>query len=74
MRVIASTIGRPPYGISKYLVDIIQPTLNKNQHKVKNSKSFVSQAQTWKIEPDEIQVYMMSQTFIHQYPSIKQLM
>ena len=74
MRVIVSTIGTPPYGISKYLVDIIQPTLNKNQHKVKNSKSFVSQAQTWKIEPDEIQVYMMSQTFIHQYPSIKQLM
>ena len=56
MRVIVSTIGTPPYGISKYLVDIIQPTLNKNQHKVKNSKSFVSQAQTWKIEPDEIQV------------------
>ena len=74
MQVIVSTIGMPPYRISKYLVDIIKPTLNKSQHKVKNSKSFVSQAQTWKIEPDEIQVYMMSQTFIHQYPSIKQLM
>ena len=56
MRVIVSAIGTPPYGISKYLVDIIQPTLNKNQHKVKNSRSFVSQAKTWKIEPDEIQV------------------
>ena len=54
MRVIVSTIGTPPYGILKYLVDIIQPKLNKNQHKLKNSKSFVSQAQTWKIEPDEI--------------------
>ena len=32
MRVIASTTGSPPYGISRYLVDIIQPTLNKNQH------------------------------------------
>ena len=31
-RVILSTIGTPPYGISKYLVDILQPTLNKNQH------------------------------------------
>ena len=41
-RVILSTIGTPPYGISKYLVDILQPTLNKNQHKLKNSKSFVS--------------------------------
>ena len=56
MRVIVSTIGTPPYGISKYLVDIIQPTLNKNQYKVKNSKSFVSQAEPCKIEPDEIQV------------------
>ena len=42
LRVIASTIGKLPYGISKYLVDIIQPTLNKIQHKVKNSRSFVS--------------------------------
>ena len=30
MRVTVSIIGRPPYGISKYLVDIIQPTLTKN--------------------------------------------
>ena len=67
MRAIVSTIGTPPYGISKYLVDIIQPTLNKNQHKVKNSKSFVSQAQTWKIEPDEIQV---SYDVTNLYPSI----
>ena len=74
MWVIVSTIGTSRYRISKYLLDIIQPTLNKNQHKGKSSKSFVSQAQTWKIEPDEIQVHMMSQTFIHQYPSIKQLM
>ena len=67
MRVIVSTIGTPLYGIPKYLVDIIQPTLNKNQHKVKNSKSFVSQAQTWKIEPDEIQV---SYDVTNLYPSI----
>ena len=33
MQVIVSTIGTPPYGISKYLVDIIQPTLNKNYTK-----------------------------------------
>ena len=56
MRVIVSTIGTPPYGISKYHVDIIQPTLNKNHPEVKNSRLFVSQAQTWKIEPDEMQV------------------
>ena len=56
MRLIVSTVGTSPYGISKYLVDNIQPTLNKNHHNIKNSRSFVSQAQTWKIEPDEIQV------------------
>ena len=67
MRVIVSTICTPPYGISKYLVDIIQPTLNKNHHKVKSSRSFISQAQTWKIEPDEIQV---SYDVTNLYPSI----
>ena len=40
MQVIVFTIVMPPYGILKYLVDIIQPTLNKNQHKVKNSDHF----------------------------------
>ena len=67
MRVIVSTIGTPLYGIPKYLVDIIQPTLNKNQHKVENSKSFVSQAQTCKLEPDEIQV---SYDVTNLYPAI----
>ena len=67
MRVIVSTIGTPPYGITKYLVDIIQPTLSKNHHKVKNSRLFVSQAQTWKIKPDEIQV---SCDVTNLYPSI----
>ena len=67
MRVIVSTIGTPPYGISKYLVDIIQLTLNKNHQKVKNSRSFVSQAQAWKIEPDEIQV---SYDVTNLYPSV----
>ena len=56
MRVIVSTVATTPYGISKYLVDTIQLALNKNKHKVKHSRSFVSQAQTWKIKPNEIQV------------------
>ena len=67
MQVIVPTIGTPTYGISKHLVDIIQATLNKNQHKVSNSRSFVSEAQTWKIEPDEIQV---SYDVTNLYPSI----
>ena len=56
MRVIVPTVRTTPYGISKCLVDIIQPALNKNKHEVKHSRSFVSQAQTWKIKPNEIQV------------------
>ena len=56
MRTVVSTIGTPPYGISKYLVKIIQPTLNNRQHKIKNSVEFVNEAKTWKISPTEIQV------------------
>ena len=64
---IVSTIGAPPYGISNYLVDIIRTTLNKNQCKIKNSRQFVLQAQTWKIEPDVTQV---SYDATNLYPSI----
>ena len=45
----------------------MQPTFIKNHHKVKISRSSVSQAQTWKIEPDEIQV---SYDVTNLYPSI----
>ena len=44
MRTIVSTIGTVPFGTSKYLVEIIQPTLNK--HRVINSYTFVQQAKT----------------------------
>ena len=64
---IVSTIGTPRYGISKYPEGIIQPILNKNQHKVKSSKSFFSQVKTWKIELDEIQA---SYDVANLYPSI----
>ena len=57
MRVIDST----------YFVDIIQPTLNKNQHILKDSRSFVFQAQTWIYEADEIQV---SHDVTNLHPSI----
>ena len=56
MRTVASAIGTESYGISKYLVKIIQPTLNNRQHKIKNSVEFVTEAKTWKISPTEIQV------------------
>ena len=47
------TIGTTPYGIS---IKKIQPTLNKSQHKIKNSVDFFNEAKTWKISPTEIQV------------------
>ena len=67
MGVTVSTIGTPPYGMSKYLVDIIHPTFNKKQYKVKSSRSFVFQDQILKTEPDEIQV---SYDVANVYPSL----
>ena len=51
MRTIVSTMGPPGYGISKYLAEIIQPTLDKNNKKIQNSTSFVHEAKDWKIQP-----------------------
>ena len=67
MRTIVSTIGTPAYRISKYLVQIIQPTLNKNNNKIQNSTSFVHEAKDWKIEPTETQV---SYDVVNLYPSV----
>ena len=67
MRIIMSTIGTPAYGISKYLVEITQPTLNKNSNKIQNSTSFVHEAKDWKIEPTEIQT---SYDVVNLYPSV----
>ena len=43
-----STIGTVPYGTSKYLVEITQPTLNKNMHCIINSYTFVQEAKPGK--------------------------
>ena len=67
MRTIVSTIGTPAYGMSKYLVEIIQPTLNKSNNKIQNSTSFIHEAKDWKIEPTEIQV---SYDVVNLYPSV----
>ena len=67
MRTIVSTIGTPAYGISKYLVQIIQPTLNKSNNKIQNLTSFVHEAKDWKIEPTENQV---SYDVVNLYPLI----
>ena len=56
MRTVVSTIGKVPYGLSGYLVEKIQPTLNKIKHHVINSHTFVQETKTWKIYQDEVQV------------------
>ena len=67
MRTIVSTIGTVPYGTSKYLVEIIQPTLNKNINRVINSYTFVKEAKTWEIHQDEVQV---SYDVVNLHPSV----
>ena len=66
-RLIVSTIGTPTYGLSKYLVQITQPTLNKNETRLVNSRSFKETAQHWDIEKDEIQV---SYDVVNLYPQV----
>ena len=67
MRVVVSTIGTPNYGLSKYLVRISQNTLNKNPTRIKNTQSFVEEAKTWDISPEEVQV---SYDVVNLYPSV----
>ena len=62
-----STIGTLAYGISRYIVALIQLTLNKSNNKIKNSTSFVQEAKDWKIEPTEIQA---SYDVVNLYPSV----
>ena len=54
MRTIVSTIGTVPHGTSKYIVEIIQPTLNKKIHLVINSYTFVQEAKTWEIYQEKV--------------------
>ena len=67
MRIVVSTIGTPTHGISKYLVKLIQPTLNKNEIMLKNSSTFVEEAKTWEIAPQEVQV---SYDVVNLYPAV----
>ena len=67
MRIIVSTVGTPVYGLSKYLVNISQPTLDKNETRLKNSATFVEKARNWDISPTEVQV---SYDVVNLYPSV----
>ena len=53
--------------MSEYLVKIIHATLTKSKVVVKNSKTFVEEAKTWSIDPEEFQV---SYDVIALYPSV----
>ncbi|XP_065640485.1 uncharacterized protein LOC136073060 [Hydra vulgaris] len=67
MRIIISTIGTANYGISEFLVKIIQPVLNENLTRLKNSFDFIKKAESWKIDKDEVQV---SFDVVNLYPSV----
>ena len=56
MRAIVSAIGTLPYGISQYLVELFQPTLNESKYKITNSSSFVNEEKNWLVKRDEAQV------------------
>ena len=64
---IVSTIGTAPYRTSKYLVETIKPTLNRNLYRVINSSSFVNGTSTLEITQEEIQV---SYDIVNLYSSI----
>ena len=67
MRTIVSTIGTATHGLSEYLVKLIQPALNKNENRLKNSSSFIDKAKTWEISAEEVQV---SYDVVNLYPSV----
>ena len=56
MRTTLSIVGAPLYGISKHLVNIIQPTLNRSKNKIKTSSTFIKETKEWRIDLQEIQV------------------
>ena len=67
MRAIVSKIGTPPDGISQYLAELTQPTLNKSKYKITNSLSFVNEAKDWLVKRDEVQV---PYDILNLYPSV----
>ena len=73
MRVILSTIGTLHFGISKHLVNITQPTLNKNQYKGRTQHHLFRKLEHGELNQMKYKFHML-QTSTHQYLSIKQLM
>ena len=49
MRTVVSTVGTVSHGLAGHLVQLIQPTLNKNETRLINSSAFVDEANSWNI-------------------------
>ena len=67
MRATVLTNGTLHEGIPQYLVELIQPTLNKSKYKITNSSSFVNEAKNWLVKRDKVQV---SYDIVNLYPSV----
>ena len=59
--------GTPPYDISQYLVELIQPFLEKSKYTITNSSAFANEAKDWLVKTDEVQV---SFDIVNLYPSV----
>ena len=57
MQVMVSIIGTLPFDISRYLVELIQLTINKSKYKITNSSSFVNEAKNCLLQGNEVQVF-----------------
>ena len=70
MRTIVSTIGTVSCGTLKYLVEVIQPTENKNKSVSYNSYTFIQEAKTWdwEIYQEEVQVSYEVANLYHSVP------
>ena len=71
MRIIGSTVGAPPHGISKYLVKIIQNTLKKSQNKLKILLNLSAKQKHGKYPQLKTNYHMMSLTYTHLFPLTK---
>ena len=54
--IVLSTVRTVSYGRTNYSTNIIQPVINKNKNKIKDSLIFTNEAKEWTIDPQEIQV------------------
>lgn len=64
----ASTVGRTPHGISKYLINIIPPILNKIKSKILNSKHSEIKLKNGQLTAKKYTNHTMCQLILHVPP------